>query len=121
MTRRYAADSIDEYFAMIPADQAAALVIVRDRLLALVPDAGEKIYYHIPSITYQGKPFVALSAAENHCSLHIMSPGVARELQAEVTEGTLSGATLQFQADAPLSDATLRLIVSHRMTEVGNR
>ncbi len=117
----YPATTVDEYLSAVPADQGAALQVVLDRLVAAVPDAGQTISYRVPTITYRGAGLVALSAAKAHCSLHLMSPPLARTLAGSLREGRLSGATLQFAADAPLSEQIVRRIAGLRMAEVDAR
>lgn len=117
----YAASTVEEYLDAVPADQGAALRVVRDRLLEVVPDAEQVISYQVPTIKYRGAGLVALSVARTHCSLHLMSPPLATALAGVLTEGKLSGATLQFDAAAPLSAETVRLIAERRMAEVDAR
>lgn len=117
----FPASTVDEYLDAVPAAQGAALRVVRDRLVAAVPDAGQTISYQVPTITYRGVGLVALSVAKAHCSLHLMSPPLARSLAGTLPEGKLSGATLQFPDDAPLSDETVRRISALRMAEVDER
>jgi len=114
----YPATTVDEYLDAVPPAQGAALRTVRDRLVAAVPGAEQVISYQVPTIRYRGRGLVALSVAKAHCSLHLMSPPLARELADVLTEGRLSGATLQFDADAPVSADTVRLIAQRRMAEV---
>jgi uncharacterized protein YdhG (YjbR/CyaY superfamily) len=117
----YPATSVEEYLDAVPPAQGAALRLVRDRLVAVVPDAEQVISYQVPTIRYRGAGLVALSVAKTHCSLHLMSPPLARSLAGTLTEGRLSGATLQFDDDAPLSEETVRLIATQRMAEVDTR
>jgi len=121
MPRGYAATTVEEYLAVVPADQSATLSTVRSILWEIVPEAGEKISYQIPVFSTAGRALIGLSAAKNHCSLHLMSPPLARELAAsdELAEGTISGATLQFPNNRPLSRATLELIVHKRLAALG--
>ncbi|WP_175494575.1 iron chaperone [Herbiconiux ginsengi] len=123
MPRGYAAETVEEYLAAVPDEQRPALAAVRAALLAAIPDATEGISYQIPIFSYRGKGLLGLSAAQKHCSLHLMSPPLAKALEAEgaLTEGRLSGATVQFPNDAPLSEATVRLIVERRIAEVDAR
>ncbi|MBO3083381.1 iron chaperone [Cellulomonas fengjieae] len=114
----YPASTVEEYLDAVPTAQGAALRTVRDRIVDVVPDAEQVISYQVPTIRYRGRGLIALSAATSHCSLHLMSPPVAVELADVLTEGTLSGATLRFDADAPLSADTVRLIAQLRMAEV---
>ena len=117
----YPASTVEEYLDAVPPAQGAALRVVRDRLLAVVPDAEQVISYQVPTIRYRGAGLVALSVAKTHCSLHLMSPPLARALVGALTEGTLSGATLRFDAASPLGVETVRLIAERRMAEVDAR
>ena len=121
MERGQGATSVQEYFELAPPDQAAAIRLVFDRIKAHVPDAGEHFAYGIPIVDYRGKGLVGVSVATKHCSLHLMSPPAAKALKDGLTEGKVSGATVQFPASAPLSDETIRLIVEHRIAEVDAR
>lgn len=114
---RYTADSVEEYLEVVPAEMGAALRVVREHIRNAIPDAGEHMGYGIPIFDYQGKGLVGLSAAQGHCSLHVMSPPVAKELASTLTEGKLSGATLHFAPDAPLSESLVRRIVALRIAE----
>ena len=117
----YPASSVEEYLDAVPPDQGAALRLVRDRLLEVVPDAEQVISYQVPTLRYRGTGLVALSVATGHCSLHLMSPPLAKELAGVLTEGKLSGATLHFDAASPLSAETVRLVAERRMAEVDAR
>ena len=91
------------------------------RLHAVVPDAEQENSYQVPTIRYRGAGLVALSVAKTHCSLHLMSPPLARSLAGVLSEGKLSGATLQFDAGSPLSAETVRIVAERRMAEVDAR
>lgn len=123
MPRGFAADTVEDYLRAVPDEQREALTEVRAALLAAIPDAREVISYQIPIFQYGKRGLVGLSAAQTHCSLHLMSPPLAKAFAAsgELTEGTLSGATLQFPNDAPLSEETVRLVVERRIAEVEAR
>jgi uncharacterized protein YdhG (YjbR/CyaY superfamily) len=123
MPRGFAADTVEHYLAAVPDEQRDTLATVRASLLAAIPDAREVISYQIPVFHYKGHGLVGLSAAQKHCSLHLMSPPLAKILAAsgEIDDGNISGATVQFPNDEPLSDATVRLIVERRIAEVDAR
>jgi len=117
----YPATTVEEYLDAVPPAQGAALRAVRDRFLAVVPGAEQVISYQVPTIRYRGTGLVALSVAKAHCSVHLMSPPLARALAGTLSEGRLSGATLQFDAATPLSEETVRLVATRRMAEVDAR
>lgn len=117
----YPATTVEEYLDAVPPAQGAALRAVRDRFLAVVPAAEQVISYQVPTIRYRGTGLVALSVATTHCSVHLMSPPLARALAGTLSEGRLSGATLHFDAATPLSEETVRLVATRRMAEVDAR
>jgi len=121
MERGYSATTVDEYLAAIPADQRGALEPIRRVILDAIPDSAEHIGYGVPIFDYRRRGLVGLSVAKEYCSLHLMSPPLARELAPSITEGDLVGATLHFTPDKPLSEETVRLIVARRVAEVNAR
>jgi uncharacterized protein YdhG (YjbR/CyaY superfamily) len=118
MERGFAASTVEEYLAAVPPEQGRAIDAVRQVILATVPGCTEHIGYGVPIFDYRKRGLVGLSVAEDYCSLHLMSPPLARELKAQITEGDLVGATLHFTPDEPLSEATVLLILERRMAEV---
>lgn len=121
MERGYAARTVEEYLAAIPEPQRTALAGIRRVILDAIPDAAEHIGYGVPIFDYHKRGLVGLSVAEGFCSLHLMSPPLARELKDTLTEGDLVGATLHFAPDEPLSEALVRRIVALRIAEVDAR
>ena len=121
MERGYTATTVDEYLAAIPAEQRGALEPIRRVILDAIPDSAEHIGYGVPIFDYRRRGLVGLSVAKEYCSLHLMSPPLARELAPSITEGDLVGATLHFTPDNPLSEETVRLIVARRVAEVNAR
>ena len=121
MERGYPAATVDDYLAAIPEAQRSALEPIRRWILAAIPGGSERIGYQIPMFEYQRRGLVGLSVAQQYCSLHLMSPPLARALKDQLTEGDLVGATLHFTADDPISEETVRLIVARRIAEVDAR
>jgi uncharacterized protein YdhG (YjbR/CyaY superfamily) len=121
MERGYSAGTVDEYLAAIPDEQRAVLEPIRRVILSEIPDAAEHIGYGVPIFDYRRRGLIGLSVASEFCSLHLMSPPLARELKGTLDEGDLVGATLHFTSDRPLSEATVRRIVRLRVAEVDAR
>jgi uncharacterized protein YdhG (YjbR/CyaY superfamily) len=121
MERGYLAGTVDEYFAAIPEAQRSIIEPVRRAILDAIPGGAERIGYQIPMFEYQRRGLVGLSVAQQYCSLHLMSPPLARELADTLTEGDLVGCTVHFTAERPLSEATVRRIVRMRVAEVDAR
>ena len=118
MARGIDATTVDEYLDAIEQPFAGALRIVRDRILEILPDAEQVISYRVPVFRYHGHGLIGLSATAKECSLLLMSPPAAAALAGRLSEGTISGATLHFSAESPLTLETLRTIIDQRLSEV---
>ena len=118
MARGIEAATVDEYLERMPEPFGAALRLVRERLVAAIPDVEQVISYRVPIFKYRGRGLVGLSATAMQCSLLLMSPPAAKALAGTLDEGSLSGATLHFDPVHPLSEATIRRIVDLRIREV---
>lgn len=119
MARGVDADTVEEYLDRIGEPFGTALRTVRDRIVAIIPDAEQVISYRVPIFRLDGRGVVGLSATARECSLLLMSPPAAAELVGRLTEGSISGATLHFPPSTPLSDETLRTVLAVRLHELG--
>jgi len=105
--------TIDEYLAGLSADQRAALERVRRIIRAAVPGVQEGISYQIPAFRVDGKWFVWMGAAANHCAIYGVG-GTAEELKDFDTSGK---GTIRFQPDHPLPSALVRKLVKDRIAK----
>lgn len=112
------ADSVDEFLARLPADQRQALQNLREQLLAAIPGAEETISYQVPMFKYKGRGLLSISARPSHCSLHLMSPPLAKALGDKLRGHKLAGVTIHFTPDKPLPAALVKQIVRARIKEV---
>ncbi|WP_329001262.1 hypothetical protein OHA18_43255 [Kribbella sp. NBC_00709] len=62
--------TVDEYISSFPSDVAEILQGVRRTIRAVVPEAGEKISYQIPTITLDDKPLLYFSGWKSHIALY---------------------------------------------------
>ncbi len=118
MARGVEAATVDEYLERIPEPFGAALRVVRERLVAAIPDVEQVISYRVPIFRYRGRGLVGLSATAKECSLLLMSPAAAKDLAGSLDEGSLTGATLHFDPAHPLGEQTIRRIVDLRIREI---
>ena len=105
--------TIDEYLAELSADQRAALERVRKIIHAAVPGVEEGISYQIPAFRVDGKWFVWMGAAANHCAIYGVG-GTSEELKDFDTSGK---GTIRFQPDHPLPAALVRKLVKDRIAK----
>jgi uncharacterized protein YdhG (YjbR/CyaY superfamily) len=116
-TERQAPQEVDAYINALNAEKRACLAKMRDLIRKFAPLAKERVSYGIPIFRLQ-QDLVGLSAAKNHCSLHIMSPKLMTALKEQLKEWRISGATIHFSASKPLPEALIKLIVSQRIAEI---
>lgn len=91
---------IDDYIAQHSGRQAELMTELRDLVRALVPDAGEKISYRMPTFTLNGN-LVHFAAFTHHVGFF---PGAEGVVFAEPYLGTLeySKGGIRFPLDRPL-------------------
>ena len=111
---------IDEHLLKLPADQRAALQSLREIILSVMPDAEEVISYGVPMFKRNGKGVISMSAKKDYCSLHLMSPPLAKAIESELKK-YLKGVTLHFTPDKPLPASLVKKIVKARLKEMNNK
>jgi len=109
--------AIDGVLSILPADQRATLQSLRTVILSVMPDAEEVISYGVPMFKRNGKGVISMSAKKDYCSLHLMSPPLAKAMEKEL-KPYLKGVTLHFKPDKPLPAALVKKIVKARMKEM---
>ena len=115
---RHAPQEIDAYLAALPDDIREALARVRAIIRETAPDCTERVSYQIP-IFRQQKDLVGLSARQDHCALHTMSPALVAAMADDLKGVKVSGATVHFTPESPLPRALIETIVRERMKENG--
>jgi uncharacterized protein YdhG (YjbR/CyaY superfamily) len=111
------ATPIDDYLSKLPVDQRRALQSLREIVLSVMPDAEEVISYGVAMFKHQGKGVIAMSAKKDYCSLHLMSPPLAKAMEKDLKK-YLKGVTLHFTPEKPLPVSLVRKIVKARLKEV---
>ena len=109
--------SVDEYLARVSEDKRAALEKLRGMIRSLVPKAEECLSYGLPAFRLNGRPLIALGAAEHHCALYPMSSTTIKMHQKELKHYETSKGTIRFQPDKPLPAALVEKLVKARLAE----
>jgi uncharacterized protein YdhG (YjbR/CyaY superfamily) len=117
VSKSNAATPIDDYLSKLPADQAQALQALREIVLSVMPDAEQVISYQVAMFKHKGKGVISMSAKKDYCSLHLMSPPLAKAMQGELKKNR-SGATLHFTPEKPLPASLVKKIVKARLKEL---
>lgn len=107
--------NIDEYISGFPEKTQAILETLRMKIRLLVPEAGEKISYGMPTFTL-GKNLVHFAAYKGHVGFY---PGAAplKVFKKELTSFKTSTGTVQFSLDKPLPLDLITKMVTFRVEE----
>ncbi|MFI6681779.1 iron chaperone [Kribbella sp. NPDC050470] len=93
--------NVDEYIASFPRDVQEVLEEVRRTIRSVVPDAGEKISYQMPTVTVDGKALMYFGGWKGHVSVYPIPP-VDDELAARIAPYRSGKGTLKFPLKEPI-------------------
>jgi len=82
-----------------------------------MPYAEELISYQVAMFKRKGKGVISMSAKRDYCSLHLMSPPLAKAMEADLKK-YLKGVTLHFTPEKPLPVSLVKKIVKARLKEM---
>ena len=86
---------VDEYIAGFPADVQSILQAIRSTIHGVVPGAGEKISYKMPTITMGGSALVYFAGWKRHVGMYPV-PRLDDALELEVAPYRASKDTVRF-------------------------
>ena len=115
---RRAPEEVDAYLADLPQEVRESLERLRAIVRETAPGCTERVSYGIPIFRLR-KDLVGMSAQKNHCSLHTMSPSLMEAMGEELEGVKVSGATIHFTPEEPLTRELVEMIVRERMKETG--
>ena len=109
----------EKYFELIPKDQAAVLLDLRNRLIRLANAEPELIIsYQLPTIRVGGKNFLAFAAWKDFYSIYLLSGSLGEFIADELTQGDLDKSTLRFGWNERVTDKTLKLLIKAKKEEL---
>jgi uncharacterized protein YdhG (YjbR/CyaY superfamily) len=112
--------TIDEYLALVSADQRAALEKLRQTIHNAAPKAEEYISYGLAAFRLNGRPLVAFGASAQHCAFYPMSSTTVKTFETELKNFETSKGTIRFTPDKPLPAALVKKLVKARVKENGD-
>jgi len=107
---------IQAYFGNVSDNQRAALLMLRESIKAVVPEAEEVISYGLPTFKLHG-PLVALGSAKKHCAFYHMSSNLLEAMASDLAGYDTSKGTIRFSPENPLPAALVAKIVKLRIQE----
>ena len=111
---------IDDYLARLDAEPRATLSVLRERILALAPDAEEAISYGAPAFRINGTAIAGFSASRNHLSYLPHSGSVISQLDpSELAGFEYSKGAVKMPVDTPLPLTLIARLIECRRNEAG--
>lgn len=83
-----------------------------------MPSAQETISYAMPTLTYEGEPFLGFDAHTNHIGIYPFSGKVVPQLKAELAAFTTSKGAIRVPLDRPISKQLLKKIIACRLKAI---
>lgn len=108
--------TVDEYLKALPPDFRKVMEQARKAIREAAPAAEEVISYQIPTYKYLG-PLVHIAAYKNHCSFFGVSKSILGIYKEDLSRFHISGTTIHFAPDNPLSASLVKKIVKTRIKE----
>jgi uncharacterized protein YdhG (YjbR/CyaY superfamily) len=108
---------IDDYLATLDEPKRTTLTSLRDTIMAIVPDAEQRISYGVPAFKLRGKTIAGFAAFKNHLSYLPHSGSVIPQLAKETAAYTSTKGSLHFPVDEPLPPALVKKLLAVRMAE----
>lgn len=108
-------NNVDEYIAASPENVRVKLNTMRSTIKQVVPEAGEKISYGIPTYTLNGN-LVHFGGFKDHIGFFPTGSGVAA-FKKELGPYAVSKGTIRFPLDKPLPLPLIRKIVKYRVKQ----
>ena len=108
---------IDDYLATLNEPKRTTLTSLRDTIMAIVPDAEQRISYGLPAFKLRGKTIAGFAAFKNHLSYLPHSGSVIPQLANETAAYTSTKGSLHFPVDEPLPETLVKKLLTMRMAE----
>jgi uncharacterized protein YdhG (YjbR/CyaY superfamily) len=110
--------AVDAYLATLPKPEREALARLRSLVKRTVPQVEERISYGTTVMFSLGRDLVGFVSQPRHLSFFTASPKLAQTMKDELTKThKVSGATIHFSPDNPLSAALVKKILRARVRE----
>ena len=94
------------------------MLVMRERILKIIPGAVEVVSYGMPAFKLDGTVVAGMLAAKHHVSFCPFSGATLGIMQSDLKGFTYTKSVLHVPADKPLSVALLRKLIAARRAEI---
>ncbi len=109
---------IDDYLTTVEPSKRKELERIRALAKQFVPDAEEAIVYGMPTLKYQGKPFLGFNAHKQHIGIYPYSGEVVEALKDQLQGYGFSKGAIRIPLSQPISQETLKRIIDLRLKQI---
>ena len=112
------ADEIDAYLATVGEPKRATLEALRRSILAVAPDAEQRLSYGMPAFRVDGKVVAGFAAFHHHLAYLPHSGAVLGDLGDDLAAYQRTTGSLHFAVDEPLPDDLVRRLVEAKLARL---
>src|SRR5579862_8796344 len=109
---------IDDYLTTVEPVKRKELERIRTLAKQTVPDAEEAIVYGMPTLKYQGKPFLGFDAHQQHIGIYPYSGQVIETLKDQLHAYRCSKGAIRVPLDHPIEEELLKHIIDLRLKQI---
>jgi uncharacterized protein YdhG (YjbR/CyaY superfamily) len=109
---------IDDYLTTVESSKRKELERIRALAKQTVPEAEEAIVYGMPTLTYQGKPFLGFDAHIHHIGIYPYSGQVIDTLKDQLHDYGFSKGAIRVPLDHPISEQMPKQIIHLRLKQI---
>lgn len=103
--------TIDGYLKTVESRKRKELIRIRKLAKAIVPKAEETISYGMPTLKYEGKPFLGFDAHRDHIGLYPYGARPIAMLKEELKNYKTSSGAIRVPLDEPISKSLLAKLI----------
>ena len=108
--------SIRRLYIETPQPHRDTMLEMRQRILAIIPDADEIVSYGMPAFRVNGVIACGMKAAKNHVGYYPFSGSILPLFAEELQKFSKTKSALHVPIDKPLSQSLLRKLISARIS-----
>jgi uncharacterized protein YdhG (YjbR/CyaY superfamily) len=105
------------YYNAQPSPYRETLLEMRQRILAVLPTASERIKYQMPTFVYEGRDVCGLMAHKNHIGYYPYSGSVLSQFPDLMDKYGGTKSALHIPVDRPLPTTVIRALLKARIAQ----
>lgn len=109
---------VASHYARTPEPHRSTMLVMRERILKIVPEAVEVVSYGMPAFKIDGAIVAGMLAAKNHVTYCPFSGTTLGTLKRDLSAFSATKSALHVPFDKPLSMALLRKLIAARRAEL---